>query len=66
MRRHAAMPAFGAETIGAWIMSIDTTSGHPAMDYQEHVATYRGFIKLLQFGVVGCVLLLVFLAVFVA
>ena len=47
-------------------MSIDTTSGHPAMDYQEHVATYRGFIKLLQFGVVGCVLLLVFLAVFVA
>ncbi len=26
-------------------MSIDTTGGHPDMDYREHVRTYNGFIK---------------------
>ena len=26
-------------------MSIDTSDGHPAMDYREHVRTYSGFIK---------------------
>ncbi|HEX4892977.1 MAG TPA: aa3-type cytochrome c oxidase subunit IV [Hyphomicrobiaceae bacterium] len=26
-------------------MSIDTSDGHPAMDYREHVRTYNGFIK---------------------
>ena len=26
-------------------MSIDTTDGHKAMDYREHVRTYDGFLK---------------------
>ena len=26
-------------------MSIDTTGGHPDMDYREHVRTYNGFIR---------------------
>lgn len=26
-------------------MSIDTTDGHKAMDYREHVRTYSGFLK---------------------
>jgi hypothetical protein len=26
-------------------MSIDTTGGHPAMDYGEHVRTYNGFVR---------------------
>jgi hypothetical protein len=26
-------------------MSIDTTGGHPAMDYREHERTYRGFLR---------------------
>lgn len=26
-------------------MSIDTSGGHPAMDYREHVRTYNGFLK---------------------
>jgi hypothetical protein len=26
-------------------MSIDTSDGHSAMDYREHVRTYNGFIK---------------------
>jgi hypothetical protein len=26
-------------------MSIDTTDGHPAMDYAEHERTYRGFLR---------------------
>ncbi|MEL6873471.1 MAG: aa3-type cytochrome c oxidase subunit IV, partial [Pseudomonadota bacterium] len=27
-------------------MSVDTSEGHPAMDYDEHRKTYRLFIKL--------------------
>lgn len=26
-------------------MSIDTSDGHPAMDYREHTRTYSGFVK---------------------
>ena len=26
-------------------MSIDTTDGHKAMDYREHIRTYDGFLK---------------------
>ena len=34
-------------------MSIDTTDGHKAMDYREHVRTYNGFIT----GTIGLVVL---------
>lgn len=36
-------------------MSIDTSDGHPAMDYKEHVRTYDGFIR-------GTVILVVLIA----
>lgn len=26
-------------------MTIDTSRGHPAMDYAEHQRTYNGFIR---------------------
>ncbi len=26
-------------------MSLDTSKGHPAMDYPEHTRTYAGFIR---------------------
>ncbi len=26
-------------------MSIDTSDGHKAMDYREHIRTYDGFLK---------------------
>lgn len=50
-------PAGGGE--GELQMSIDTSDGHEAMDYREHIRTYNGFLK----GTVGltvfvCVLLL--------
>jgi hypothetical protein len=36
-------------------MSLDTSGGHPAMDYAEHNRTYAGFIR-------GSVILCVFVA----
>jgi Bacterial aa3 type cytochrome c oxidase subunit IV len=36
-------------------MAIDTSGGHPAMDYPEHVRTYSGFLR-------ATVVLIVFLA----
>jgi hypothetical protein len=30
---------------GETAMSIDTSGGHPAMDYKEHFRTYDGFVK---------------------
>lgn len=26
-------------------MGVDTSHGHPAMDYREHERTYKGFLK---------------------
>lgn len=45
-------------------MSIDTSNGHPAMDYNEHKRTYAGFIWGTQIGVVLIVLLLIGMATF--
>lgn len=27
-------------------MNIDTSNGHPAMDYPEHIRTYKGFLRV--------------------
>ena len=45
-------------------MSVDTSGGHAAMDYKEHLRTYRGFIKGVQFGIGAIVALLVLMAIF--
>ena len=45
-------------------MSVETTGGHPAMDYKEHYRTYDGFIKGTITLVVLVVLLLVGMAMF--
>ena len=36
-------------------MAVDTSHGHPAMDYKEHVRTYDGFVR-------GTVILVVLVA----
>lgn len=42
-------------------MAVDPTSGHPAMDYPEHLRTYSGFLKATVALVVLVVLILLFL-----
>ena len=39
-------------------MSLDTSGGHPAMDYAEHNRTYAGFIRG---SVILCVLVAIIL-----
>lgn len=41
---------------------IDTSDGHKAMDYPEHLRTYKGFLR----GAAICVTLLALLLVFMA
>lgn len=45
-------------------MGIDTSKGHPAMDYPEHERTYNGFIKGTIVCTVGVVAILVGMAIF--
>ena len=45
-------------------MSIDTSNGHPAMDYAEHARTYSGFIRGTVTLVVLVVLLMIWMLVF--
>lgn len=45
-------------------MSVDTSDGHPAMDYREHQQTYAGFITAVKIGVVSIAILLIGMAVF--
>lgn len=46
-------------------MSVDTSTGHPAMDYAEHKRTYAGFVRGTTISIVLLVILLAALAVFV-
>lgn len=45
-------------------MTIDTSGGHPAMDYREHERTYRGFIRGTVFMAVFCIAILAGMAMF--
>ena len=45
-------------------MAVDTSKGNPAMDYAEHTATYKGFLKLTQYTIVFLVLLLIAMFMF--
>jgi len=45
-------------------MSIDTSKGHPAMDYKEHVRTYNGFMLFTKISIVLLVILLAGMALF--
>jgi hypothetical protein len=47
-------------------MKIDPSEGHPAMDYAEHERTYKLFLKLTGYLIVGVVIVMAFLAIFVA
>ncbi len=45
-------------------MSVDTSGGHPEMDYREHERTYSGFISGVIYGTVISVIVLLLMAVF--
>lgn len=45
-------------------MAIDTTGGHPAMDYAEHIRTYKNFLAWAKIGIVFLVVLLSGMAFF--
>lgn len=45
-------------------MSVDTTKGHPAMDYNEHNRTYAGFVFMTKALVILVALLLIGMAIF--
>jgi hypothetical protein len=46
-------------------MKINPSEGHPAMDYAEHERTYKLFLKLTVYFVVGVIALMALLAIFV-
>lgn len=39
-------------------MSIDTSRGHPEMDYAEHNRTYAGFLQFTKISIAVLVVLL--------
>lgn len=45
-------------------MSVDTSNGHPAMDYNQHTETYKAFLRFSKYAIVFLVLLLVGMYVF--
>jgi hypothetical protein len=42
-------------------MAIETSGGHPAMDYPEHLRTYKGFLRATTIMIVLVVAILLFL-----
>jgi hypothetical protein len=47
-------------------MKMNPAEGHPAMDYAEHERTYKLFLKLTGLVIIGVVIVMAFLAIFVA
>ena len=45
-------------------MSIDTSEGHKAMDYREHLRTYDGFLKGALVLIALVALILVWMLIF--
>ena len=45
-------------------MGVDTSGGHPAMDYKEHLRTFNGFVQLTKFSVIACAVVLIGMAIF--
>ncbi|MBN8911079.1 MAG: aa3-type cytochrome c oxidase subunit IV [Rhizobiales bacterium] len=45
-------------------MGVDTSGGHPAMDYAEHNRTYAQFLSLAKVGIIFLVVLLAGMAYF--
>jgi hypothetical protein len=45
-------------------MSINTSGGHPAMDYAEHTRTYHSFLRLTKMLIAFLVVLLAGMAFF--
>jgi hypothetical protein len=45
-------------------MSVDTSNGHPAMDYDQHLGTYNAFLRYSKIGIVLITLLLAGMYVF--
>lgn len=39
-------------------MSIETTGGHEAMDYPQHISTYKLFLRLAVMTIILCVIIL--------
>ncbi len=46
-------------------MKINPAEGHPAMDYAEHERTYKLFLKMTAYVIIGVVALMALLAIFV-
>ncbi len=45
-------------------MGIDLKDGNPNMDYELHQKSYALFIKLVKFGSIAVVLILILMAIF--
>lgn len=42
-------------------MAVDTSGGHPAMDYPEHLRTYSGFLRATMILIALVAVILLFL-----
>jgi hypothetical protein len=42
-------------------MAVEPSGGHPAMDYPEHLRTYRGFLRVMMILIAFVAVVLLFL-----
>ncbi|HMN37177.1 MAG TPA: aa3-type cytochrome c oxidase subunit IV [Hyphomicrobium sp.] len=47
-------------------MGVDTTGGHPAMEYAEHRRTYESFIRFTKIAIAALAVLLIGMKIFLA
>jgi hypothetical protein len=64
MARRPCDTKIAAEQRKGYLMAIDPSGGHPAMDYAEHTRTYAGFIRATMALIVFVALILLFMLFF--
>jgi hypothetical protein len=45
--------------------TTDTADRHPDMDYTQHSATYSGFLSMVRWGILACLIIVVSLYCFI-
>jgi hypothetical protein len=62
--RYLRRNEFKQQASGSETLDIDTSKGSPAMDYAQHLETYRDFLRFTKFAIVFLVILLIAMRLF--
>ncbi len=62
--RYEAKNEFEEQTSGSKTLAIDTSKGSPDMGYEQHLETYRDFVRFTKYAIVFIAIILIGMKIF--